>query len=532
MRSGFRKVLLNAPIRILLVCSSIIICLAFGEALVRIFYPQVTPSEYVQRYLIDGQPSFTEGFFVNDSILPYALKPNYRHTVADCAWAPKPFYISLDAHGYRNSHSDDDVAAAVFVGDSVTFGWGVNEQESLPAQLGTLIQQKVYNLGVPGAGPASYMVMLERYLKFSPAPGLIIIGFYDNDFTNLSLASWQELAYCGSPASRIYRDDVPPKRQVYPVWVTTSFLKYSHLVTFLVNLATVRGSETLWGWAQTHQIFSKRAINALKLANPSPQGFDGSINKALGYAAELEKCTCLTKSEQNLLKLYKAKMYEENWREAYPIAAKIADSLINRDCNPIHKGQLVNNTSYFNYYSGFYWRMMDEHAPGYITAYDHLLDDLEDNPAFKDFAPTFSIIQEKLRALDTSLEADISSINYQLNQWIENPFAEIPVGCDKLDVFLERVRILAATHGSNLLIVIIPPEYRLRDFRDSEDMNHSRLRDRASQYQIPCLDLVPNFVKHYSEADTALYLDGAHLNTQGNMLASQWIYEWIREHEG
>ena len=174
--------------------------------------------------------------------------------------------------------------------------------------------------------------------------------------------------------------------------------------------------------------------------------------------------------------------------------------------------------------------MMDDPPRGEILAYDHLLDALKDDPSFRQFGPTFSAIQVKLRALDLSVEAEVDRVNEQLNGRFKNPFTA-PVGCDKLNIFLEHIRMLATTHGSDLLIVSIPGEYQIKGLRDSGDTDNGGLCDRAYQHQIACLSLVPNLIKHYSGTNSALYLDGSHFNRQGNTLAAHWIYEWIREQQ-
>ncbi len=525
-----RNVLFNALVGLLLLSFSIIAALAVGEVLLRSFSPSPTPGDYEQRFLIDGQPSFEPGYFTSDPILPFALKPNYKHTVVDLGWYPKPFTVSIDARGYRNTPSDNQPASVVFVGDSFIFGFGVEDDETIPAQLGMLMHQKVYNLGIPGTGPESYMIMLERYLNASPPPRLIIIGFFTgNDFNDLEHATWKELDNCEPPASKIYRSDVPVMAPVYPVWVTSSFLKSSHLANFLVGFTASRKPMEPWELAQMHQLSSEIVIATLKLIKSSPKDLENSINTSLAYANELERMN-LSKPERDLLESYKIKMNEKDWRWAYPIAAEIGKSLTNRDYNPVSKKQFINIVPYFNFYSGYYWRIMDENASGYILDYDHLLDVLKNNPAFQEFASNFTAVQVKLRARDTSVEADINKINTQLKRQFGNPYTS-PAGCDKFDLFLKRTQTLADTHGSNLLIVSIPAEYQLKDFIENKISDYDGLCDRASKYKIACFSLAPNFMKHYEENDTALYLDGSHANRQGSMLVAQWINEWIREHQ-
>ena len=521
--SKLRGIFFNALIGILLLSFSICSSLIVAEVLLRTFHISVTPSEYSQRYLIDGYPSSETGYFTGDPVLPFALEANYNHTVVDLAWHPKPFTVSTDAYGYRNSYSDNQTPSVVFVGDSAIFGFGVEEEETIPAQLGLLMHKDVYNLAIPGAGPECYMVMLERYLNSSQSPQLIIVGFFaGNDYNNLEQATWKEITKCKPPISKIYRSDAPLEMPVYPIWLTTSFLKSSHLAKLLFEFAIQ--SEPLAPWELVHiqKLSSDRAIRTLKIINPSPQDINSSINMSLKYATELEQSSNLTMAERDLLESYKVKMHEKNWKKAYPIADEISQSLISRDYNPISKNESINLASQFNFYSGYYWQMIDEDASGYISDYDHLLDALKDNPSFQEFTPAFQDIQIKLRAKDASVEADINKINKQLEQRFSNPFIANPVECDKLNLFLVRLQTLATMHNSNLMIIIIPHELQIKLPSSS-----NCLYNLTSKHHINCLDLNPNLIKHYEENNSALYLDKAHFNKQGNKLVAKWTYKWL-----
>ena len=71
--SKLRGIFFNALIGILLLSFSICSSLIVAEVLLRTFHISVTPSEYSQRYLIDGYPSSETGYFTGDPVLPFAL---------------------------------------------------------------------------------------------------------------------------------------------------------------------------------------------------------------------------------------------------------------------------------------------------------------------------------------------------------------------------------------------------------------------------------------------------------------------------
>ena len=83
--------------------------------------------------------------------------------------------------------ADDGTTRILAVGDSCTFGWGVTEAQSYPAQLQSVLdgaagahRYQVINAGVPGYTSYQGLVYLrERGLKLHPQ--IVIVGFGFND---------------------------------------------------------------------------------------------------------------------------------------------------------------------------------------------------------------------------------------------------------------------------------------------------------------------------------------------------------------
>ncbi len=139
--------------RLLTLALSIGLALLTAEASVRWFLPQVVSGDFEQRYLIDDREAPEPGYFASDPVLPQVLRPGFRHRLADRRSAPRPVRISLDASGYRNADRTGD-APVVFVGDSLVFGFGVDDEQTFTAQMGRSLGVSVANLGIPNAGPA------------------------------------------------------------------------------------------------------------------------------------------------------------------------------------------------------------------------------------------------------------------------------------------------------------------------------------------------------------------------------------------
>lgn len=79
----------------------------------------------------------------------------------------------------------------VAIGDSFTFGYGVEERAAWPAQLARLSGLRVANLGISGFGPGSELAMLRREgLRLRPR--LVVWQFFANDLLDAaSFAAWQ-----------------------------------------------------------------------------------------------------------------------------------------------------------------------------------------------------------------------------------------------------------------------------------------------------------------------------------------------------
>jgi len=80
----------------------------------------------------------------------------------------------------------------IALGDSFTFGMGVNHDSTWVARLSHFARQEIVNLGVPGWSPPQYTRALQRYgapLK----PKVILYGIFHNDLEDvLRFESWKK----------------------------------------------------------------------------------------------------------------------------------------------------------------------------------------------------------------------------------------------------------------------------------------------------------------------------------------------------
>jgi lysophospholipase L1-like esterase len=84
-------------------------------------------------------------------------------TLLDSVLARQPVNIQINSLGFRES-SDIGGARIFALGDSFTFGWGVDATDSWPEILGREISQEVYNLGIHDASPRQELELLKYVL--------------------------------------------------------------------------------------------------------------------------------------------------------------------------------------------------------------------------------------------------------------------------------------------------------------------------------------------------------------------------------
>lgn len=117
-----------------------------------------------------------------------------------------------DGFGFRNAWPWPKRAEIVVVGDSVTFGYGVEDTKAWPALLAhSLPQSPVINLGLIGAGPQQYLRVYETFgVKLHPK--VLLVGFWTrNDFWDADLFDrWSKSGVGGN--YMVWRDFGRPKK--------------------------------------------------------------------------------------------------------------------------------------------------------------------------------------------------------------------------------------------------------------------------------------------------------------------------------
>ncbi len=129
-------------------------------------------------------PNFSRILFTEQNghkiLIPQAHGTNYA----------REFSVDIQAnqYGYRQGTWPGKPIPGKVVwlfGDSFTFGWGVEAQETFSARLNQA-GFSVYDLGIPDDGWADYEYRFEWAKTHLPPPDLIVIASYDNDYAYLA----------------------------------------------------------------------------------------------------------------------------------------------------------------------------------------------------------------------------------------------------------------------------------------------------------------------------------------------------------
>jgi lysophospholipase L1-like esterase len=122
----------------------------------------------------------------------------YVHVPNQQGWIDEG-WVTINRHGCRGDEPSVPKPAGVTrvlaMGDSLTLGWGVNDRETFPFQVQTLLADRlddqvveVTNCGVSGYHTGQQTTLIDRLAPALEAD-LVLVGFYWNDLPNLTRAA-------------------------------------------------------------------------------------------------------------------------------------------------------------------------------------------------------------------------------------------------------------------------------------------------------------------------------------------------------
>tara|TARA_Y100000310_G_scaffold341724_1_gene441787 strand:+ start:1256 stop:2707 length:1452 start_codon:yes stop_codon:yes gene_type:complete len=158
-----------------------IITFSIGEIVVRILDPQMLYNEHNPSY-----PTYPKEVEYNED-LGWSTVKNYEvHPYSPQARTPI-VNITHNSKGYRMGHEvDENKTIVVMTGDSLTYGFWVDDKEIVSAQLNELLGNnwEVINLGVGGYGTGqSFLRFVRDGLQYKPK--VVVHALFTNDFSNI-----------------------------------------------------------------------------------------------------------------------------------------------------------------------------------------------------------------------------------------------------------------------------------------------------------------------------------------------------------
>jgi lysophospholipase L1-like esterase len=159
---------------VLLIAGSIFLAMALMEGILRLV-PGLLSVELQQ--LIQADPA---NLGITHPYIGHLHKPNNTFITGG-----KDFRAAIhtDGYGFRNAWPWPERVEIVAVGDSLTFGHGVEDDQAWPALLAKKLPQgRLINLGLSGGGPQQYLRVYETF-GTRLHPKLLLVGFFvRNDF--------------------------------------------------------------------------------------------------------------------------------------------------------------------------------------------------------------------------------------------------------------------------------------------------------------------------------------------------------------
>ena len=249
-----RKLIIPA---IIIVPLSLLLAVLLAEWVIRFAQPQLT---YNQAKNVSLRVSNKSDF------LPSDLKPNQETThIGNTHEFTYP--VKINSLGYRMEEftiaKPQNEFRILMIGDSMTFGYGVEERYAIPNQLKEKLNQylqeksidkkiQIINAGfAAGKAPDTYYLYLEKKgLELNP--DLIIVNYFlNNDISDLDDNVWEKVDQQGLPlkitskTTEVEEDYTKLKRE-YQNWkFAAPILRNSHLWILFATTLESRSPQTV-----------------------------------------------------------------------------------------------------------------------------------------------------------------------------------------------------------------------------------------------------------------------------------------------
>ena len=432
-------------------------------------------SRFHQRFTVDGNPAFLMTLLTDDPHMPFRVKSNFSHMISDQGYRPTAHRITTDHLGYRNASTPRDSYHATIVGDSVTFGIGVDDEQTIAAHVARLTGSPTYNLGIPGAGPGMYMAMIDRFLMQHTTNHLAVLVFDGNDFVNLNNASWRADDQCGyKPNLEVRRSDISSQPAQPDAYVFAPYIRNSSLFYLGYQVLVANKPVNFFKWGKLgpddqQKIASQKA---------------SSRTEAQRHLKHLIAAACLAQSHKDQIASISQLLSNAQDDAALKKMGTLVQELYVNDCVPIGPDMT--------------------------------------NLATKAHLAMFSSATAEQKLLHDRYFADLSAGE------VIDPF---PKRCEetKVDTFLAYLQSVKEQRGVDVQVFVLPSESHLKLYSQRLGQVHHLCRKAREQTSVPCTSFIEPMVFHYQQPQhNALYIDGSHLSEEGNKVVAGWISDVLQ----
>lgn len=188
----YKKYVWGCIVFLEIVIISLLLGELLGEASLKVtrFHTKVDNVEY------NTTPRYPPQFFIpsNNTILIAELKPNFTQLFDGyVVRLQRVVRVTINSDGFRDKEysieKPNNTVRIIVLGDSVAFGWGVNDNETFSEVLERLlngnskVKYEVLNLAFPGYNTEQEVERLRvKGLKYEP--DIVIIAYHRNDIFN------------------------------------------------------------------------------------------------------------------------------------------------------------------------------------------------------------------------------------------------------------------------------------------------------------------------------------------------------------
>jgi hypothetical protein len=129
------------------------------------------------------EPGFPEQY-IFARIPPLGMEIHRPGLARECRWNGHAWWHRADRFGQRNPETWEEVDV-VLLGDSMIYGHGVDEEQTVASYLRPLLNRRVANLGQTGGCAVQYMPLLNNF-GLPLHPQVAVVLFFASDLTDVS----------------------------------------------------------------------------------------------------------------------------------------------------------------------------------------------------------------------------------------------------------------------------------------------------------------------------------------------------------